>query len=86
MNEVRTVFTATTLPEAHAIRAFLEGEGIECELRGEIVREAIGFVNDMLGRLEVVVAAEDEERARALLASAEHGDFRLSEDEATEDP
>lgn len=84
MSEVRTVWTATTLAEAHAVRAFLEGEGIECALRGEIVRESIGFMNDMLGRLEVVVAAEDEERALALLASAEHGEFRLSEDEPTD--
>jgi len=80
----RSVFTASGDAEANAVRAFLEAEGIESELQGEALRNAIGLTVDGLGRVEVLVADVDEERARDLLASAEHGDFRLDSDAAPE--
>jgi hypothetical protein len=54
--------------------------GIPSELRGESLRKTHGLTIDGLGMVEVVVASSDEEDARALLASAERGMFRLDDD------
>ena len=76
----RCVFVASGEIQAHQIRTFLESAGITSFFRGESLRQTHGLTIDGLGRVEVLVAAEDEERATALLASAEAGDFRLGED------
>ena len=62
------------------VRAFLEGAGISSELRGESLRKTHGLTLDGLGTVEIVVTDVDEDRARALLASAEAGEFRLDDD------
>lgn len=74
------VFTASGELEAQQIQSFLEAAGIASKLRGESLRKTHGLTVDGLGRVEVVVARDDEERARELLASAERGMFRLDED------
>jgi hypothetical protein len=76
----RSVFTANGETQAHQVRTFLEAAGISSELRGESLRKTHGLTLDGLGRVEIVVADVDEERARALLASAERGEFRLRDD------
>jgi hypothetical protein len=63
----------------------LEAAGISGELRGESLRKTHGLTLDGLGMVEVLVAEVDEDRARALLASAEGGEFRL-DDDAQVDP
>jgi hypothetical protein len=49
-------------------------------LKGESLRKTHGLTIDGLGLVEVMVSSDDEERARALLASAEQGSFRLEDD------
>ena len=66
--------------QAQQIRGFLAGAGIASELSGESLRKTHGLTVDGLGMVEVVVSSADEEQARALLASAEHGTFRLDDD------
>ena len=66
--------------QAQQIQGFLEAAGIASELKGESLRKTHGLTIDGLGMVEVVVSSEDEERARALLASAEQGSFRLEDD------
>ncbi|HET9467888.1 MAG TPA: DUF2007 domain-containing protein [Vicinamibacterales bacterium] len=80
MNDETPVFTASGEIEAQQIQSFLEAEGIPSELRGESLRKTHGLTIDGLGRVEVVVSRDDEQRARELLASAERGLFRLDED------
>lgn len=80
MNDETSVFTASGELEAQQIQSFLEAEGISSELRGESLRKTHGLTIDGLGRVEVVVSRDDEQRARELLASAERGLFRLDED------
>ena len=80
MNDETPVFTASGEIEAQQVQSFLEAEGISSELRGESLRKTHGLTIDGLGRVEVVVSRDDEQRARELLASAEHGLFRLDED------
>jgi hypothetical protein len=82
----RCVFTANGEIQAHQIRAFLEATGIPSQLRGESLRNTHGLTLDGLGRVEIIVADLDEVRARALLASAEAGDFRLGDDGPLETP
>ena len=79
--DLRTVFVANGLDQANQIVAFLEAEGIESALRGESTTTTHGFTVDGLGRVEVLVLESDEERARALLTSADAGEFQLREDE-----
>jgi hypothetical protein len=78
-NEI-CVFTASGEMEAHQVRAFLAASGISSALRGESLRKTHGLTIDGLGLVEIVVSKDDEKQARALLASAERGVFRLDED------
>jgi hypothetical protein len=76
----RCVFVAHGLTEATQVQAFLEASGIPSMLRGEALTKTHGLTVDGLGKLEILVAEADEEKARALLASVEAGEFRLDED------
>ncbi len=80
MDSGRCVFIASGEVQAQQIRAFLEAGGIPSQLRGEALRNTHGLTLDGLGRVEIIVADPDEGAARALLASAEAGDFRLDDD------
>lgn len=80
MQDEIVVFSASGEMEAQQIRGFLASAGISSALRGESLRKTHGLTIDGLGRVEIVVSKEDEEQARALLASAEQGAFRLDED------
>jgi hypothetical protein len=66
--------------QAQQIKAFLEAAGISSEFRGESLRNTHGLTLDGLGMVEILVSDDDEPRARALLASAEGGEFRLDDD------
>ena len=80
MQDEICVFRASGEIQAQQIQGFLAGAGIASELRGESLRKTHGLTIDGLGMVEVVVSGGDEEQARALLASAEHGAFRLGDD------
>ena len=80
MDQARCVFTANGEIQAQQVRAFLEAAGISSELRGEALRNTHGLTLDGLGMVEILVLDVDEARARALLASAEDGEFRLDDD------
>lgn len=80
MKNATRVFTASGEVHAQQIQGFLEAAGIPSELKGESLRKTHGLTVDGLGRVEIVVSSEDEERARELLASAEDGMFRLDDD------
>ena len=80
MNHGRSVFTTNGEIQAQQVRAFLEAAGIASEFRGESLRNTHGLTLDGLGRVEILVAKVDEDRARRLLASAEGGEFRLDDD------
>jgi hypothetical protein len=80
MDHKRSVFTANGEIQAQQVRAFLESAGISSELRGESLRNTHGLTLDGLGTVEILVTDADEDRARALLASAEGGQFRLDDD------
>ena len=76
----RSVFVANGEIHAQQVRGFLEAAGISSTLRGESLRNTHGLTLDGLGMVEIVVVDVDEDRARALLASAESGEFRLDDD------
>jgi hypothetical protein len=78
--QMRCVFIANGQIHAHEVRSFLEVSGVPSALRGESLSKTHGLTLDGLGRVEVLVAEADGERARALLASAETGEFRLMDD------
>ena len=80
MKDKTSVFTANGEIHAQQIQGFLEAAGISSELKGESLRKTHGLTIDGLGMVEVVVSIEDEAQARALLASAEQGTFRLDDD------
>jgi Putative prokaryotic signal transducing protein len=78
-NEI-SVFNASGELQAQQIQGFLAAAGIASELRGESLRKTHGLTIDGLGMVQVVVSSDDEEQARALLATAEQGTFRLEDD------
>ena len=81
MDEQTTcVYVANGQTEAHQVKDFLDGAGVPAILRGESLSKTHAFTVDGLGRVEVLVAASDAERAVALIASADAGEFRLGED------
>jgi hypothetical protein len=75
---MRSVFVASGEIHAQQVRAFLEAAGIQTSERGEALRHTHGLTVDGLGAVEIMVADDDAERARELLASADAGAFRLS--------
>ena len=80
MHDEISVFTASGELQAQQIQSFLSAAGIASQLRGESLRKTHGLTIDGLGMVHVVVSSGDEEQARALLASAEQGTFRLADD------
>jgi hypothetical protein len=80
------VFVANGQLQAELVRSFLQASGIGCMLRGEALSKTHGFTLDGLGRVEVLVAGTDEERARALMASAESGELRIPGNSDTRQP
>jgi hypothetical protein len=77
---LQRVFVANGEVQAQQVRAFLESAGISTVERGEALRNTHGLTLDGLGAVEIFVAAEDAEEARALLTSAEAGSFRVDDD------
>ena len=67
--------------EETQVRSFLNAHGIPTSIRGEALRKTHGLTLDGLGQVEVLVAPENAADARALLAAAEKGDLRISEDD-----
>ena len=80
-NVVR-VFIANGEVHAQQVCAFLEAAGISAVERGESFRNTHGLTLEGLGSVEILVAEADAPQARALLASAEAGAFRLEADAA----
>jgi hypothetical protein len=80
-DQLHCVFVASGELHAQQVRAFLEASGISTLERGEALRHTHGFTMDGLGAVQILVTEADAERARALLASADAGQFRLPEDE-----
>lgn len=78
------VFVASGQLEAELVRSFLQGAGIGCILRGESLSKTHGLTLDGLGRVELLVAEADADRARALLESADSGEFRIAGDTGAE--
>ena len=79
--QMQCVFVANGEIHAQQVRAFLEAAGISAIVHGEALRHTHGLTLDGLGTVEILVAPNDLEQARALLESAEAGDFRLTEDD-----
>jgi hypothetical protein len=74
------VFVANGQLLAEQVRSFLQASGVGCILRGESLSKTHGFTLDGLGRVEVLVAEADADRARGLLAAADSGTFRIDDD------
>ena len=62
------------------IRAFLEGNGIPTQVRGETLRTTHGISIDGIGAVNILVPADRAGEARELLTRAEHGEFELAAD------
>ena len=78
-DQTRSVFTADGEIEAQQVCAFLRAWGIPTAVRGETLRKTHGLTLDGLGHVEIFVSANDEERAKTLLASAEAGELQLDD-------
>lgn len=77
---LQCVFVANGEMQAQQVRAFLEAAGISAVERGESLRNTHGLTIDGLGAVEILVAPDDADRARALLDAADAGAFRLADD------
>ena len=82
---LQRVFVASGEMQGQQVRAFLEGSGIPTAVRGESLRNTHGLTLDGLGQVEILVAEADVERARALIAAADAGQFRLSDESEPQD-
>jgi Putative prokaryotic signal transducing protein len=84
MGASRCVFVANGQIHAEQVRSLLASAGIPSALRGEALSKTHGLTLDGLGRVDVLVSPADEDRARAMLAAAESGEFALPEDSVPE--
>jgi hypothetical protein len=73
------VYTAQGEFEETQVRSFLSAHGLMTSTRGEALRKTHGLTLDGLGQVEILVAPEDAEKARRLLAEADRGDFTLED-------
>ena len=80
-NDWRVVFAAQGEFEETQIRSFLSAHGIPTSTRGEALRKTHGLTLNGLGLVEILVAPEQAEEAKRLLAEAERGEFTLSDTE-----
>ena len=78
--QMQCVFVANGEIHAQQVRGFLEAAGIPAFVHGEALRHTHGLTLDGLGTVEILVAPKDLDQARALLDSAEAGDFRVTDD------
>ena len=81
---MQRVFVANGEIHAQQIRAFLETAGIPTLVHGEALRHTHGLTLNGLGTVEILVAPEDAAQARALLDSAEAGEFRVPDERGDE--
>ncbi len=77
------VHTAQGELEETQVRSFLSAHGIPTSIRGEALRKTHGLTLNGLGQVEILVAPENAAEARALLAAAEQGDLRISDDDGS---
>ena len=82
--EWTVVYTAQGELEENQVRTFLNAHGVSTSTRGEALRKTHGLTLDGLGQVEILVAPEQADEARALLEAAEQGKLALSEDDGHE--
>jgi len=83
-DEWTVVYTAQGELEETQVRTFLNARGVPTSTRGEALRKTHGLTLDGLGQVEILVAPEQADEAKALLEAAEQGDLALSEDDGHE--
>lgn len=81
-HQPQCVFVANGEIQAQQVRAFLESAGITTVVRGESLRHTHGLTLDGLGAVEILVSDDDAHQARALLQSADAGQFRIDDETA----
>ena len=81
MNDFIVVSTVQGQFAEGQVRAFLEANGIETQVRGETLRTTHGIAVDGLGSVEILVRDDQFDEARDLLSRAEAGDFGLPADQ-----
>jgi hypothetical protein len=81
--QMQRVFVASGELQAQQVRGFLEAAGIQTFERGEALRKTHGLSVDGLGAVEILVEAIDADQARALLNSADAGEFRIGDEADT---
>jgi hypothetical protein len=69
--ELVVVYTSQGPLQAEVVKGKLESEGIPVILRYQAIGRILGLTVDGLGRVEVLVDAEQAEAARALLVEEE---------------
>lgn len=73
------IFSAQGEPEETQVRSFLAAHGIPTSTRGEALRKTHGLTLNGLGQVDILVAREDADAARELLADAERGELALDD-------
>ena len=73
------IFSAQGEPEETQVRSFLAAHGIPTSTHGEALRKTHGLTLNGLGQVDILVASEDADAARELLADAERGELALDD-------
>jgi len=82
MNDPVVVFKAQGEIEEAQVRSFLAAHDIPTIVQGEALRKTHGLTLNGLGAVEILVASEQADEARRLLAAADRGELTL--DDSTE--
>ena len=70
-----SVFSAAGLLEADMLKAFLEAQGLQVILSQESVGRTLGLSAGRLGKVEVLVPAQQVAEAKRLIDEIEEGGF-----------
>ena len=85
-NGLATVAAFRDVLDAQAAVSKLESEGVECSLANEFVVGVLWRLSTAVGGVEVQVALEDLERARAILNADESAELTAVVDESSPQP
>ena len=81
VHQWKSVYTTNSEPIAYLIAGKLENEGIQAVIRKESAGSAYGIVVGLLGKVDVLVPADDAERALDIIGGEDESAEFIGEDE-----
>lgn len=78
------IYSANSTTEAHLLQGLLAKHGVESEVTGHYLQGAFGEL-PVTNMIQLIVAKDDEHRAKDIIERYESGEFEISDETAEKD-